>query len=241
LTSTYQKTHEETSAQNFPTGIPTSVIGISECKVNKLHDGPLPPTPRDSTQSFWEFLATWGGTWMWDNIDSRVHSKDDILLIAEGMTKGLLIWTTNGSYNRKKAVDLSEAGWNIFCKNTGRRITGAFWERSFTASSFRAEMLGLCTLHLLACALSEYYNLNICSATMCCNNKRTLILSSHHRGQIWPSAKCADIRRSFRATKQTYQGGFKYTHMYGHMDQHLSWLQLSLTQKLNCVCNTLAK
>jgi hypothetical protein len=29
--------------------------------------------------------------------------------------------------------------------------------------------------------------------------------------------------------------------MYGHMDQHLSWSQLSLTQQLNCVCNTLAK
>jgi hypothetical protein len=29
--------------------------------------------------------------------------------------------------------------------------------------------------------------------------------------------------------------------MYGHMDQHLSWSQLSLTQQLNCVCDTLAK
>ncbi len=29
--------------------------------------------------------------------------------------------------------------------------------------------------------------------------------------------------------------------MYGHMDHHLSWSQLSLTQQLNCVCNTLAK
>ncbi len=41
--------------------------------------------------------------------------------------------------------------------------------------------------------------------------------------------------------KKTYQGGFKYTHVYGHMDHHLSWLQLSLTQQLNCVCNTLEK
>jgi hypothetical protein len=193
FTSTYQKTHEKTSAQNFPTGIPTSVVGISECKVNKLQDGPLPPTPRDDMQSFREFLATWGGTWMWDDIDSGAHSKDDILWIAERMTKGLLIWTTNGSYDRKKAVDLYGAGWIIFCKNTGQQITGAFWEWSSTASSFQAEMLGLCALHLLACALSEYYNLNNCSATMCCNNKRTLILSSHHRGQIRPSAKCADI------------------------------------------------
>jgi hypothetical protein len=66
-------------------------------------------------------------------------------------------------------------------------------------------------------------------------------LSSHHKGWIRLSAKCANIRRSFKATKQTYQGGFKYVHMYGHMDQHLSWSQLSLTQQLNCVCDTLAK
>jgi hypothetical protein len=155
------------------------------------------------------------------------------------MTKGSLIWTTDGSYNRKKAVDLSGAGLIIFCKNTGRQITGAFWEQSFAASSFQAEMLGLCALHLLARALSEYYNLNNWSATMCCDNKRALILSSHHRGQIRPSTKCT--QRSFRATKQTYQEGFKYTHVYSHMDHHLSWLQLSLTQQLNCVCNTLAK
>jgi hypothetical protein len=123
------------------------------------------------------------------------------------MAKGLLIWTTDGLYDRKKAVDISGAGWIIFCKNTGLQITGAFWERSSTASSFQAEMLGLCALHLLACAISEYYNLNNWSATMCCDNKHALILSSHHRGQIRPSAKCANIQMSFCATKQTYQGG----------------------------------
>ncbi len=41
--------------------------------------------------------------------------------------------------------------------------------------------------------------------------------------------------------KQEHQGRFKYVHMYGHMDQHLSWAQLSLLQQLNCICNTLAK
>jgi hypothetical protein len=102
-------------------------------------------------------------------------------------------------------------------------------------------MLGLCTLHLLAQAVMEYYDLGRWSATMCCDNKLALLLSSRHKGRIQSSAKCADIQRSFRATKQTYQGGLKYVHVYGHMDQHLSWKQLSLTQQLNCVCNTLAK
>ncbi len=117
-TTMYQKTHEETSVQNIPTGIPTLVVETSECKVNKLQDGPLPPTPRGNTQSFWEFLATWGGTWMWDDIDAGAHSKDNISWIAEGMTKGLLIWMTDGSYNRKKAVDISGAGWIIFTART---------------------------------------------------------------------------------------------------------------------------
>ncbi len=34
---------------------------------------------------------------------------------------------------------------------------GTFWERSPSASSYRAEMLGLCSLHLFARALSEFY------------------------------------------------------------------------------------
>ncbi len=74
-----------------------------------------------------------------------------------------------------------------------------------------------------------------------CNNKKTLELSSHHRRRIRPSAKWANIRRSFRATKQTFIGGFKYVHIYGHIDQYLAWNNLSLMQQLNCICNTLAK
>jgi hypothetical protein len=102
-------------------------------------------------------------------------------------------------------------------------------------------MLGLCGLHLLARAITEHYNLGRWSAMMCCGNKRALLLSSHHKGRIRPSAMCADICRSFKATKQTYQDSFKYIHVYGHMDQHLPWLQLNLTQQLNCVCDSLAK
>jgi hypothetical protein len=63
----------------------------------------------------------------------------------------------------------------------------------------------------------------------------------HHKRRIRPSAKYADIRWSFHATKQTYSGFFHYVHVYGPMNKYLSWTQLSLIQQLNCVCNTLAK
>jgi hypothetical protein len=102
-------------------------------------------------------------------------------------------------------------------------------------------MLGLCALHRLARGIAEYYSLGRWSAMMCCDNKGALLLSSPNKGQIQPSAKCADIRRSFRATKHTYQGGFKYIHVYGHINQHLLWSHLNITQQLHCVCDTLAK
>ncbi len=146
------------------------------------------------------------------------------------MTLGTLIWTTNGLYDRKQAADLLGVEWIIFCKAAGQQIMGSFWEKSRTASSFRVEMLGLCALHLLAKEISEHYGLGRWTAALCCDNRRVLMLSSHHNGRVRPSTKCTDIRRSFKATKRSYQGGFMYIHVYSHMDCHLLGSQLSLTQ-----------
>jgi hypothetical protein len=119
-------------------------------------------------------------------------------------------------------------------------MTGTFWEKSPSASLSRVEMLGgLCCLHLLARGVAKFFDLGQWAAILSCNNKRALELSSNHCRRIKPSANSADIRRSFRATKQGYIGGFKYVHIYGHMDQFLPWNQLM--QQLNCVCDTLAK
>ncbi len=95
-------------------------------------------------------------------------------------------------------------GGSYFCKKTDLRLAGSFWEKSPAASSFQAEMLGLCSLHLLVRAFAEYHNVETWSAVMSCDNKWALELSLHHKKMIQPSAKYADIRQSFCATKQTY-------------------------------------
>jgi hypothetical protein len=110
LTTTYQITHVETSAQIFPTGIPTSIIQISESRMNKLQEGPLPPPTTENSTPFWVFIDTWGGNWMWRNIDTRDKPKGDMQWVADGMTAGTLIWTTDGSYGRKRAADLLGKG-----------------------------------------------------------------------------------------------------------------------------------
>jgi hypothetical protein len=47
---------------------------------------------------------------MWEGINVGMHSNDNLTWIAEGMTNGTLIWTTDGSHDRKKAANLSGVG-----------------------------------------------------------------------------------------------------------------------------------
>ena len=110
-----------------------------------------------------------------------------------------------------------------------------------SASSYRAELLSLCSLHFLAQALSEFYKVSGWEATLCCDNLRALQLRSQDRRCIKPSAACSDLHRSLRSTKNSFTGCFKYQHIAKHVDKYLLCHQLSLVQQLNCMCDTTAK
>jgi hypothetical protein len=79
------------------------------------------------------------------------------------------------------------------------------------------------------------------TAMLCCDNKRALEVSSHPTCRIRLSEKCANIHRSLKAVTLLLNGTFHYVHIYGHMDCMLKWNQLTLTQQINCICNTLVK
>ncbi len=232
---------EELLLPAFIQGTPTSIIGPTVQRVIKLYEGPVFAKALNGRQDFWEFHYSWGGQRMWEGIEASKRLPYNMSRVAEGMKNNTLLWVTDGSYDRKKAIDLSRVGRIIFCTKTGFRLTGTFWEKSKTASLYRAEMLGLCALHLLARAVADFHQIKGWSATLCCDNECALELLSHHLHRIRPSAKCANIRCSIKATKQFLQGAFWYVHVYEHMDRLLNWEQLLLVQQLNCVCNTMAK
>jgi hypothetical protein len=132
-------------------------MAISLTKVNELQDGPSFADAPKKHINFWEFIQSWEGGWMWEDIDFTQDTTQDLRWVAEGMQNNTLVWTTNRSYNSKRVTDLSGMGWIIFCSRTGLFMTGAFWEKPPSASLFRAEMLGLCTLHLLVQAVAEFF------------------------------------------------------------------------------------
>jgi hypothetical protein len=92
---------------------------------------------------------------------------------------------------------------------------------------------GTLLIHLLARALLEYYKITNWEITISCDNKEALDCFSYQLRRIKPSAKCADIRRSFRSTKLGLSGILMYEHVYGHMDDYLFWHQMTTVQQMN--------
>ncbi len=75
---------------------------------------------------------------MWEGINENQPTKYDLTWLVDGMKSNTLVWVTDGSYDRKEVADLCGVGWIIFCTKTGPRLTGTFWERSPTGSSYWA-------------------------------------------------------------------------------------------------------
>jgi hypothetical protein len=99
--------------------LPILVTGVSVQWVTKLSIGPALVTATDARKGFWEFLHSWGGTWMWEVIEPGKDTLIDVSWILKGLQDGSLIWTTDGSYDWKRAVNLCGVRWIIFCTNTG--------------------------------------------------------------------------------------------------------------------------
>ncbi len=156
-----------------------SVQGPDDTHVYKLNVGPPLARGPQQPSDFWVYIKNWGGEWMWEGIEDSQATKSDLSWLIQGMRSHSLLWVTDGSYDRKRAPTLSGVGWIIFCQHSGKRLVGSFWEKSSSASSYRAELLGLCSLHLLAQALSEFYKVSGWKATLWCDNLRALQLSSH--------------------------------------------------------------
>ena len=162
----YNLTWKEKLRGDQKMGRPVSVRGLNDKSVSIMNTGPLFSRGPHQPSDFWEFLRSWGGEWMWDGIEDSQGKKLDLSWLIEGMRTNLLLWVTDGSYDRKRAPVISGVGWIVFCKTTGKRLVGSFWEKSPSASSYKAKLLGLCALHLFAWALSEFYKVSGWKATL---------------------------------------------------------------------------
>ena len=201
------------------------------------------PLPPDSLQhhSIWDLLRSWGGVWMWSSMFFP-EQTNDIQWLVNAIELGTAIGCTDGSYNGKRSSNHSSAGWILLDTTSGLRLAGSFCEFSPGASSYRGEMLGLCALQLFMLAIDIWYSPQPKHPiTIYCDNEKAGERAQEEHRRIKPGWSCSDVLRSFRDTKQELRMPLRFVHVSAHMDDVLTWEQLSVAEQLNCMCDALAK
>jgi hypothetical protein len=79
---------------------------------------PLAP-PVLKFPTFWEFLKSLGGEWMWDYIQ---QGEIDVTWISTAFTTGTFIGVTDGSYHRVCTSAVSSSEWIICCTQTSQLL-----------------------------------------------------------------------------------------------------------------------
>ena len=189
-------------------------------------------------ESFWEFVASQGGEWIWDYIEGK---HENMSWIATALYDGSAIIVTDGSYNRVLAPRVSGAGWVLVSTNSRRMIYGSFYEISRAASSYRGELLGLTAIHHLVAYVLEFYVVRSAKGSIHCDNKGALHQAAVKRKRVRPKTKHTDLIRNLRHIKATHQFDVVYLHVKAHLDDHFALDQLTVVQQLNVHCDLLAK
>ena len=94
--------------------------------------------------------------------------------VAECLRNKTLICVTDGSYAKKKATEVSSAGWIVACKQTRRIISGTLVRKSQSVDSYRGEILGMLAIRLFMLAVEEYCGAITDNNKICCDNKGAL-------------------------------------------------------------------
>jgi hypothetical protein len=113
-TITYQQVWDKQHNSQLPLGRPTSVRAILFTKVTNFQDWPSLVNASQKHNNCWELICSWGGGWIWEDIDFTQETTQDLKWVAKGMKNNTLVWTMDGSYDRKRAADLSAVGWITF-------------------------------------------------------------------------------------------------------------------------------
>ena len=176
---------------------------------------------------------------MWDHCQLPLGLQPAVDCIMAGEA----VYVTNGSYNRLQRSDLNGAGWLIYSNRLRQVILrGSMYEVSAEARSYRGELLGLLAIHTFILAVSLFYEVSTQHLGLfACDNKCALFKANVFRKRIPPGAKHGDILRCLCRTLYSLRSRLAYEHVYGHQDRLKSWSQLTLLEKLNCKCDTLAK
>jgi hypothetical protein len=85
-------------------GNPCNIRQLLAFTFQRRETGTALASPQETESTFWEYLRSLGGTWMWEYIKEK---EADMVWLRDALTNGMLIGITDGSYDRHKAKSCS--------------------------------------------------------------------------------------------------------------------------------------
>ena len=179
---------------------------------------------------------------VWKSFQFEEPDEPAVDWIVQAMINNTSLWVTDGSHYSRRGPDISAAAWIVMDTRTGRKMSCSFVEFSSDASSYRAEALGLYSIHAFIQALDIHFHMGQASVEICCDNEAALKEAQGQKKRVSAGRTSADVFRGIRKmTQEIKQINWKYTWVKAHMDDILEWAELSLEQQLNVKCDELAK
>jgi hypothetical protein len=194
--------------------------------------------PREARGSFWEYLKSFGGEWMWEYTK---EGETDISWLKDALTTGTVVEGTDGSYDRHKAKSCSGAGWILVCRASKKTLRGSFYKVSLAAGSYCSNSLGLVAIHTLTLAVAEYYQLERILRKICYNKMLALNQASKVQKRIRSGIKHLDLQRAIHMYKCKVNMARTYSHVKAHQDALKPWSMCTFKEQLNIICDKLAK
>ena len=212
-----------------------SVEAIEDVSIT-LQSSTLVPSHVDSRTSFLDTLHSWPNQSLW----KYFKCDGDGEWIRRAIILGTLTFVHDGSYMRQVAPKLCSAGFVLSCSRSGMQATGTLVEYNDSANNYRAEALGAAAGLLVIKAATERC-FNYLDVVAHCDNMG-IVKHGNSPGTPCPEKQVhADLIILIKKLIQGLPCRLEYKHVFGHLDEILRWDQLSLVQKLNVLCDSLAK
>jgi hypothetical protein len=149
---------------------------------------------------------------------------------------------TDSSFMSKLYPDMSACAYIMECTQGRGKLVGRFPEQSRAAGSYRGELLGLLSIHMILLAVNSVHtdisgSVHIYSD---CLNAVTQVrnLPAH---RIPARCKQSNILKIIMIHCRSLQFKVRYSHVEAHQDNDNDYANLTRPAQLNCACDHAAK
>jgi hypothetical protein len=163
--------------------------------------------------------------------------------IYEGLVTNSLVMMSDDSYDEMAANDACSCAAIIEHSMTGQRASVLWVEKSnrFSADNYRAEILGGIALQLILCTACEgkYISPSI-RPRIGCDNNGVVYHGNHPWRPLQANQAQADVLWHYKQLVRCQPFKCKMYHVHGHLDQFLTYEEMTPSEWLNCDCDKLA-